>query len=176
MNLPEPFTITSQIRLVRLESKHLKQWYRWFKDERVLYWISCTRRPRNALPRFSRCHIRKKFEEAQKNLGFAVESHQGEHLGNLILNEKQELSLEIGEVHYWGRRLGSEIMGGFLKTYDQWVGTDLSLWVFDFNQRAIRLYTHYGFLYTGVSEQGFFQGGRNPCAHLQFLRCVPAKN
>lgn len=175
-HLPHPFAITSRTRLVRLESPHLKQWYRWFREERILYWISCTRRPRTTLPKLSRRAIRKRFELAQQGLGLAIETHRGEHLGNLIITPKKELSLEIGEVHWWGRSLGTEVMEGFLKVYDQFCRTDLTLWVFDFNQRAIRLYTTCGFLYTGISEQGFFQGGQKPCSHLQFIRRAPILN
>lgn len=169
-----PLIKTPRLQLVPFEKKkHLKQWYRWFQNEHVLYWLSCPRVPSKKMVQFSRRFLRQKFNDAQANYGVAIETQEGKHIGNIRINTHFEFSLEIGDVEYWNRGYGSEAMQGFLRVYDQQCQKDLWLWVFDFNERAIQLYLKFGFVFTGLSEQGFYRGGQFPCSHLQFKRLSP---
>lgn len=75
-------------------------------------------------------------------------------------NRNAECIIDIGEKEYWGKGLGSE----GLKLLLDYVFYEMnlhrvSLRVFSFNERAIRLYSKIGFEQEGVSRQSLFRDG-----------------
>lgn len=165
-----PWVWTPSFLVVRLRREHLRQWYDWFRDPYLLYWMSCPRVYGGALPYFTRSYIRQRFKEVTASGGFAIETHLGRHIGNMGFEKEGTFFMELGEKEYWGKGYGREILEAFLKVYDERFGRVLRLWVFDFNLRALRLYESCGFRETGRVEGGFFRGGKTPCFHLEFLR------
>jgi len=71
------------------------------------------------------------------------------------------MGIGIGDKAYWGRGVGTEVMNILLR----YVFTELnlhrlSLTVFEYNQRAIRLYEKCGFKIEGINREYHFRDGR----------------
>lgn len=75
-------------------------------------------------------------------------------------NRNAELILDIGEPDYWGKGYGQEALKILLQyAFNELNLHRLSLRVFDFNERAIRLYTKMGFKQEGVVKEALFRNG-----------------
>lgn len=75
-------------------------------------------------------------------------------------NRNAELIIDIGEPDYWGKGYGQEALQILLQyAFHELNLHRLSLRVFDFNERAIRLYPRMGFKQEGVMKETLFRNG-----------------
>jgi len=75
-------------------------------------------------------------------------------------NRHAECIIDIGEKNYWGKGFGSEAMTLLLDyAFLEMNLHRVSLRVFSFNSKAIKLYEKLGFKYEGASRQGLFREG-----------------
>lgn len=75
-------------------------------------------------------------------------------------NRNAELIIDIGEPDYWGKGYGQEALQILLQyAFHELNLHRLSLRVFDFNERAIRLYSRMGFKQEGVMKETLFRNG-----------------
>jgi len=87
-------------------------------------------------------------------------------------NRNAECIIDIGEKEYWGKGFGSE----GLKLLLDYVFYEMnlhrvSLKVFSFNDRALRLYTKIGFQQEGSSRQSLFRDGEwHDIIHMGLLQ------
>ncbi|MBU5594194.1 GNAT family N-acetyltransferase [Amphibacillus sp. MSJ-3] len=87
-------------------------------------------------------------------------------------NRNAECIIEIGERDYWGKGYGSEGLSLLLDYgfYEMNLHR-ISLRVFAFNNRAIRLYTKTGFQIEGTSRQSLFRNGQwHDVVHMGLLQ------
>jgi len=76
-------------------------------------------------------------------------------------NRNAECIIDIGEKEYWGQGYGSEGMKLLLGySFNEMNMHRLSLRVFSFNDRAIRLYNSLGFQQEGLSKEALFREGK----------------
>lgn len=75
-------------------------------------------------------------------------------------NRNAECIIDIGGKAYWGKGYGSEAMT-MLLDYAFWELNlhRVSLRVFSFNHKAIKLYEHIGFVHEGSSRQSLYRNG-----------------
>ena len=88
-------------------------------------------------------------------IGFANLDYISWHHGDSFMG------IGIGDKAYWGRGVGTEVMNLLLR----YVFTELnlhrlSLTVFEYNQRAIRMYEKCGFKIEGINRAYHFRDGR----------------
>ncbi|WP_195571360.1 GNAT family N-acetyltransferase [Paenibacillus sp. 1001270B_150601_E10] len=75
-------------------------------------------------------------------------------------NRNGECILEIGNKAYWGKGYGTEALQLLLRyAFLECNLHRLSLRVFSFNEKAIRLYTKIGFKQEGVTRQSIYRDG-----------------
>src|SRR5690625_172592 len=76
-------------------------------------------------------------------------------------NRNAECIIDIGETEYWGKGFGSEALKLLLDyAFYEMNLHRVSLRVFSFNDRAIRMYTKLGFQEEGNSRQSLFRDGK----------------
>jgi RimJ/RimL family protein N-acetyltransferase len=87
-------------------------------------------------------------------------------------NRNAECIIDIGEKNYWGKGYGSEGMKLILDyAFYELNLHRVSLRVFSFNERAIRLYTKMGFRKEGQSRESFFRNGKwHDIIHMGILQ------
>lgn len=77
-----------------------------------------------------------------------------------VKNRNAELVIDIGEPDYWGKGYGQEALGLLLRYAFMELNLHrISLRVFDFNTRAIKLYDKLGFKQEGISREFLFRNG-----------------
>lgn len=87
-------------------------------------------------------------------------------------NRNAECIIDIGDKNYWGRGYGSEAM----KLLLDYVFLELnlhrvSLRVFSFNHKAIKLYEKIGFVHEGSSRQSLYRNGAwHDIVHMGLLQ------
>ncbi|WP_019422603.1 GNAT family N-acetyltransferase [Paenibacillus profundus] len=75
-------------------------------------------------------------------------------------NRNAELIIDIGEPDYWGKGYGQEALGLLLRYAFMELNLHrISLRVFDFNTRALKLYEKLGFQQEGMSREALFRNG-----------------
>ncbi|GAA0392884.1 GNAT family protein [Paenibacillus motobuensis] len=87
-------------------------------------------------------------------------------------NQNAECIIDIGEKKYWGQGYGSEGMKLLLGyCFNEMNMHRLSLRVFSFNERAIRLYKSLGFQQEGLSKEALFREGKwHDIVHMGLLQ------
>ncbi|MXQ53119.1 GNAT family N-acetyltransferase [Shimazuella alba] len=87
-------------------------------------------------------------------------------------NRNAECIIDIGEKEYWGKGYGSEGLKLLLDyAFYEMNLHRVSLKVFSFNDRAIRLYTKIGFQEEGNSRQSLFRNGEwHDIIHMGLLQ------
>jgi RimJ/RimL family protein N-acetyltransferase len=97
-----------------------------------------------------------------------VETLVGEPIGLVILRVDRaearsvELSMLIGDVSYWGRGYGTDVLRTTLDAcFDGWGIHRLAVRVEDDNERAVTLYRRFGFTDEGRLRQAAFRDGRH---------------
>ncbi|WP_164670090.1 GNAT family N-acetyltransferase [Virgibacillus doumboii] len=87
-------------------------------------------------------------------------------------NRNAECIIDIGERDYWGKGYGKEAMNLLLEyAFLEMNLHRLSLSVFSFNERAIKLYEKIGFQHEGKSRQSLFRNGEwHDIIHMGILQ------
>src|SRR5690625_2159211 len=87
-------------------------------------------------------------------------------------NRNAECIIDIGEKDYWGKGFGSEGLMLLLDyAFYEMNLHRVSLRVFSFNERAIRMYTKLGFSQEGNSRQSLFRDGKwHDIVHMGILQ------
>ncbi len=152
-----------KVRLRAIEREDIPRFLKWLNDPSLRRYLDMY------LP-LSRAQEERWFErqlEDEKNLVFAIETLEGEHIGNIGLHEidwkngQAVLGIFIGEGDYWGQGYGTDAVRTLLRLAFEEMGLHrISLRVFDFNQRAIRCYEKCGFRHEGRQREAHFTEGR----------------
>jgi len=99
----------------------------------------------------------------EKRVGFAIETLNGEHIGNCVcynidrFHKEAELGIMIGNRNYWGKGYGSDAMKTLMQYAFQDIGLKkLSLHTLEWNIRAQECFERSGFVRRGlVTRQGY---------------------
>ncbi|TQR30164.1 GNAT family N-acetyltransferase [Brevibacillus brevis] len=89
-----------------------------------------------------------------------------------LKNRNAECIIDIGEKEYWGKGYGREAMKLLLDyAFLEMNLHRVSLRVFSFNERAIKLYERLGFKQEGISRQFLFREGKwHDIVHMGILQ------
>jgi len=152
-----------KVRLRAIERDDIPRFLRWLNDPEVRRYLAMY------LP-LSRAQEERWFErqlQDQRSQVFAIETTEGEHIGNIGLHDINwkdrcaELGIFIGEKNFWGQGYGTDAIRTLLRLAFEEMGLNrISLRVYDFNHRAIRCYQKCGFQQEGRLRQAHFAGGR----------------
>ncbi|MFD0714396.1 GNAT family N-acetyltransferase [Paenibacillus sp. GCM10027626] len=87
-------------------------------------------------------------------------------------NRNAECILDIGEKEYWGKGIGTEALTLLLDyAFLEMNLHRVSLRVFSFNDKAVRLYTKLGFQQEGISRQAIYRDGSwSDIVHMGILK------
>jgi len=89
-----------------------------------------------------------------------------------LKNRNAECIIDIGEKSYWGKGYGAEAMTLLLDyAFLEMNLHRVSLRVFSFNEKAIKLYEKLGFKHEGAARQSLFRGGAwHDIVHMGMLQ------
>ena len=128
---------------------------RWYSDPDVRYWLHLSDRPEVTLE--SERERLEKGRENPANLGFLIETSQGQPIGALGLmsidgtHGRAELGISIGEKEYWGRGYGADAIRVALRHVFAEMGLRrVDLITDEDNERGIRCYEKCGFVREGL--------------------------
>lgn len=163
------------VRLAHIQRSNLEAYKRWFRDYEVQRFLA----PDGAYP------ITDEAEEAwyeraaisETAYGFAIHTLEGDRLiGNCSLfkidnrSRHAEFGIIVGEKDYWGKGYGTDATRVLLRfAFDELNLNRVSLWVYAFNERAIRSYEKAGFVHEGTARQFIFREGQYHDAHLMAI-------
>jgi RimJ/RimL family protein N-acetyltransferase len=113
------------------------------------------------------------IREYQENLGrdsgslrLAVTTYEGRLIGEIALKNidhrigDAELTIAIGDKSYWGRGYGTDASRTLIRyAFEQLNLRRLTLYVHDFNARAIRVYEKCGFEREGILREAEYMDG-----------------
>ena len=153
-----------KVNLRRLDEGDLEREFHWLNDAEV------TRLTQGdyALP-VTRAQVRELFSEAiqGRRLFFAVETKDGILIGDAALhpidekNRIGELLITIGEKEYWNKGYGTDTILLLLKLAFQEINLQkVELKVFEYNERAIKVYERCGFQREGIRRRALFRDGK----------------
>lgn len=102
------------------------------------------------------------------NYSFAIETLQGnKYIGGCGINQIDwknsvaTVGIFIGDKDYWGKGFGSDAMKVLVKfIFEQMNVNKIKLFVYSFNQRAVKSYEKCGFVREGVLRQEIFRDGK----------------
>lgn len=137
---------------------------KWFNDKSVNKFLLIRHL---ALP-WERKYIKRRLKNPPKgNLHFCIDTKAGEHIGACSLddiqknNRRAEIGIVIGDKRYWNQGLGTDALTILISyAFNKLKLHRLSLDVYDYNQRALRLYKKLGFKKEGVAREGNFWNGK----------------
>jgi RimJ/RimL family protein N-acetyltransferase len=153
------------VRLAHIQRENLPTYKRWVRDYETL---------RLFIPGVITPFTDEAEEEWYENTvkskdtyTFAIRTLEGDRLiGNCGLfridskNHSAELGILIGEKDYWGKGYGSDALRVLLRfAFDELNLNRVQLWVFAYNQRAIRVYEKIGFVHEGTQRQALYREG-----------------
>lgn len=152
-----------RVRLRAIERGDIPRFLKWLNDPSVTRYLTMY------LP-ISQAQEERWFDRHLENEGdlvFAIETEEGEHIGNVGLHSIQwkdrsaVLGIFIGERDAWGQGYGTDAVRTTLHLAFRGMGLHrVSLHVFDFNIRAIRCYEKSGFRHEGCLREAHFSEGR----------------
>jgi RimJ/RimL family protein N-acetyltransferase len=97
---------------------------------------------------------------------FAIETKDGEHIGNTDLinaqpeERKCELGIMIGDKRYWSKGCGTDAVRTLLAfAFDEMNMNRVQLHVYDFNERAQAAYVKAGFVVEGRRREAIYTEG-----------------
>lgn len=168
---------SSRVRLRKMTKEDTELYHKWRNDMEVMYSTnpSLDVYPMDATKEFVDqvilgSHTAKSYIMVEKGNEIPI------GIVSLInidyKNRNAECIIDIGEKEYWGKSYGSE----GLKLLLDYVFYEMnlhrvSLKVFSFNDRAIRLYTKIGFQQEGNSRQSLFRNGEwHDIIHMGLLQ------
>lgn len=151
-----------KVRLRAIEREDIPKFVRWLNDPEVTQYLTLY------MP-ISRVEEERWFEqqlESQNSKVLAIETNEGLHIGNIGLhdidwkNRHAMLGIFIGEKEYWGLGYGTDAVMTLLGFAFQEMNLHrIYLYVFDYNERAIRCYQKCGFQVEGRQREGLYQNG-----------------
>lgn len=111
----------------------------------------------------------KEYDESQcdmHHLRLVIETLEGEVIGETALthidwrNREADFNIAIGNKAYWGHGYGTDATRALMKyAFDQMNLHRITLYVHDFNARAIRAYEKVGFQLEGRMRQAHYMDG-----------------
>ncbi len=153
------------INLRAQEMSDLARMTRWVNDREVTRFLS-TRYPWAEATEEAWLRNRTSKPMAFGDVGFAIETKDGVHIGSCGLHEASpeqrsaELGIMIGERAYWSRGYGSDAVATLVRfAFDEMNLHRIELHVFDFNARGMRAYEKCGFVEEGRMRQARHQEG-----------------
>jgi len=168
---------SSRLKLRKMTLEDTELYHKWRNDLEVMHF---TNPSLDVYP----MEMTKKFVE-QVILGshnaksyLLVEKENEQSIGIVSLtnidykNRNAECIIDIGEKDYWGKGFGSEGLMLLLDyAFYEMNLHRVSLRVFSFNERAIRMYTKLGFSQEGNSRQSLFRDGKwHDIVHMGILQ------
>ncbi|MBN1979496.1 MAG: GNAT family N-acetyltransferase [Anaerolineae bacterium] len=164
-----------KVRLRPIERGDLPRFVAWFGDPEVHHHLAIW------LP-FSLAQEERWFErhleqiESQKAVLLAIETSEGEHIGNIGLhqidwkNRHAELGIAIGEKAYWGQGYGTDAIRTLLRLCFLEMNLHrVTLRVDADNARGIRCYEKAGFQKEGTLRDAVFREGRYIDQHVMSI-------
>jgi RimJ/RimL family protein N-acetyltransferase len=150
-------------RLRRIERTDIPTFVRWFSDPAVREFLLINRP-------ISMAEEELWFEQQLKDQDselFAIETHDGRHIGNIglhrlnRLHQSAELGIVIGEKECWGHGYGSDAIRTLLRfAFDELNLHRIYLKVYEDNARGIRAYEKCGFRHEGRLREAIYRKGR----------------
>lgn len=152
-----------KVLLRAIEPEDAERCHRWINDAEVVGFLGM-RFPISLL-------AEKKWVEQDrdpsKDLALAIETLEGEHIGNCglhgidAINRSAPLGIMIGEKDHWGKGYGTDAtltLCGF--GFGQMNLHRIFLHVYEFNARAMRCYEKCGFQHEGREREAIFKHGK----------------
>lgn len=158
-----------KVRLRALEENDLERCYRWVNDPEVTEHLTIrfpmsTQQERQWLLQAS---------SGDGDRSFAIETADGEHIGNIglhrinWLDRNAELGILIGEKRHWNQGYGTDAIRTLLKfAFEEMNLHRVYLRVDADNPRAIRCYEKCGFVMEGTLRHGTYRRGRYKDQHV----------
>jgi len=158
--------MSKRVRLRRVDPVNdVDDRYRWMNDPHVVKFLGM--RP----ARLSREQVKKYLEqcaaEASEIVEFAIETHDGRHIGGCTLrgfnrvSHAAEFGIAIGEADYRGKGFGTEVTRLVLKiAFEEFNLNRVWLHVNEDNPGAWKAYEKAGFVKEGLLRQDTYVGGR----------------
>ncbi len=148
-----------------LDEDDLKKCLSWLKDPQVNKFLS---QDFNDLTEMDELKWLREIKSSGKELVFAIEDKvQKNYIGNCGLHKINwdekvaTLGIVIGEKEYWGKGYGTDSINsiiGFAK--NKLLMKTLQLNVYEYNNRAIRVYENCGFRRKDVLKKNHYYGGK----------------
>lgn len=158
-----------KVRLRALEETDLERCYRWVNDPEVTEHLAIrfpmsTQQERQWLLQAS---------SGDGDRSFAIETAEGEHIGNIglhrinYLDRNAELGILIGEKEKWDQGYGTDAILALLKfAFEEMNLHRVYLRVDADNPRAIRCYEKCGFVREGTLRHATYRHGRYKDQHI----------
>lgn len=152
-----------KVLLRAVEEGDAERCHRWINDPEVTQFMSM-RFPMSLLQ--ERKWVERE-RDPNKELSLAIETLDGDHIGNCGLNgissvdRRAGIGIVIGEKDYWGKGYGTDATlthCGF--GFTQMNLHRIFLHVYEFNTRAICCYEKCGFEHEGCLRQAIFKHGK----------------
>ncbi len=156
-----------KIRLRAIERSDLERFVEWFNDQEVTHHLM--RFLPMSLDAEKDWHekLREKEEEKRPLALDAREGDQWVHIGSCGFEDidwrsrKAELGIVIGDKRYWNRGYGSDAVRTLLRHgFENLNFHRVYLYVFEDNERAIKIYLRHGFQEEGRLRDHFYRKGR----------------
>ncbi|MDH7489560.1 MAG: GNAT family protein [Anaerolineae bacterium] len=155
--------VGQRVRLRALEESDLERCYRWINDPEVTEHLTA-RFPVST-------HDERKWllqaSSGDADRSFAIETAEGEHIGNIglhrihYLDRNAELGILIGEKDRWNQGYGTDAILTLLKfAFEEMNLHRVYLRVDADNPRAIRCYEKCGFVKEGTLRDATYRRGR----------------
>lgn len=106
------------------------------------------------------------LKKQKLNKAFAIDTKDGVHIGSINLSLKPQdkraaLGVMIGDKQYWNRGLGTDAMRTILRYgFGRLRLHRISLKVYAYNPRALKVYTRLGFILEGRGREEVLYRGR----------------
>jgi RimJ/RimL family protein N-acetyltransferase len=155
------------IRLRAIEPTDLDRFVEWFNDPEVNHHLM------RFLPMSMQAEkdwYEKLQEQQEESRPLALDAREGDqwvHIGSCGLDDidrrsrKAELGIAIGEKRYWDRGYGSDAVGTLLRHGFETLNFHrVYLYVFEDNERAIKVYLNQGFQEEGRLRAHSYRKGR----------------
>jgi RimJ/RimL family protein N-acetyltransferase len=152
-----------RLRLRAIERSDIPDFVRWFNDPEVRHYLQMF------MP-MSQAQEERWFEAQLSDTRshvFGIETLTGKLIGNIGLHgidwreSCAELGIVIGEKDYWNNGYGTEAIQALLRfAFMEMNLQRVSLWVYDYNERALHCYQKCGFQVEGRQRQAHYHEGR----------------
>jgi len=154
-----------RVILRAIERSDVRQIWEWLQDEEGMR-LRDYPGPPSSLALAER-EYEDSLNESEPQLRFAITTLDGELIGETALkhidqrNGDADFHIAIGNKAYWGKGYGTDATRALMKyTFEQLNLHRVTLYVHDFNARAIRVYEKCGFQREGCLRKAHYMDGR----------------